>query len=53
MKTYTGTSNQWSIGIGMRKSTIFDSLRWQLWITYGYKIKYISWSKNPKAPGEQ
>jgi len=50
MKVHTSVSNQWSLGIGLRRSTTYDSHRWQLWITYGYKSKSISWAKNPKSP---
>ena len=50
MQSYTGKSNQWAIGIGLRRSTIYGSWRWMLWINYGYLSTSWSWKRNPEAP---
>lgn len=43
-------SNQWSIGVGLKRSTIYGSNRWMLWVNYGFTSASISWKKNPEAP---
>lgn len=50
MQTYTGRSNQWGVGIGLRRSTVYGSRRWMLWVNYGYLSKSWSWSRNPERP---
>jgi hypothetical protein len=50
MKTYRSTSNQWSIGIVLRRSTIYDTHRWMLWINHGFGAWSLSWKMNPPVP---
>jgi hypothetical protein len=50
MKTYRSTSNQWSIGVGLRRSTIYSSHRWSLWVNHGFNTWSLSWKMNPPAP---
>jgi hypothetical protein len=50
MKWSKTQSNQWSLGIGLRRSTIYDSHRWMLWINHGFRSSSISWRMNPPRP---
>lgn len=50
MKTYRSTSNQWSIGIGLRRSTIYGAHRWMLWINHGFHSWSLNWKINPPLP---
>ena len=50
MRLSSTTSNQWSIGVGLRRSTIFGSNRWMIWINSGYSSLSISWCVNPPRP---
>ena len=42
------TSNQWSIGICLRRSTGHGDTRWLLWINKGYNSVAWGWKKNPQ-----
>jgi hypothetical protein len=44
---HSTVSNQWSIGIGLRRSMIYSTNRWMLWINCGFKTHSFSWAKNP------
>jgi hypothetical protein len=46
---FRSRSNQWAIGIGLRRSTVQDSWRWMLWASHGFGVVTVSWKKNPKA----
>jgi hypothetical protein len=48
MKVYKMQCNQWSVGVGLRKSTIYDSSRWLLWVNHGYLTTSLSWGYNSK-----
>jgi hypothetical protein len=50
MKVFRSQCNQWSIGIGVRRSTIYDNWRWSLWINHGYRTITWCWSRNPQRP---
>jgi hypothetical protein len=50
MQTFKSRSNQWAVGLGLRRSTIYDTHRWMLWINYGYLSWSLSWKKNPPFP---
>jgi hypothetical protein len=47
MNKFCIVSNQWSIGIGLRRCTIMGNWRWVLWVNWGYRTTSWSWSKNP------
>lgn len=53
MRVFRSKSNQWGVGIGLARSTIYSSHRWQFWITYGYRSIAWSWKMNPNAPRAQ
>jgi len=50
MQTYKGMSNQWAIGVGLRRSTLYGTHRWHVWVNLGYRIRSVSWSMNPSRP---
>lgn len=50
MKGFRTQSNQWGLGFGLRRSTIYGNNRWALWITYGYTSVSWSWKRNPDRP---
>lgn len=50
MKVFRSQSNQWSIGAGLRRSTIYGSHRWMLWINHGFGAWSLSWKMNSNPP---
>ena len=50
MRISSSQSNQWSVGVGLRRSTIYDTNRWMLWANYGFKSSSVSWKLNPSKP---
>lgn len=50
MRVFRSQSNQWSVGIGLRRSTIYGSHRWMLWINHGFGAWSLSWKMNPQRP---
>jgi hypothetical protein len=50
VKVFRQTCNQWSIGIGIHRSTIYGNWRWHLWVNHGFGSTSISWKKNPNRP---
>lgn len=50
MNISTYCSNQWSIGIALRRCTLQTNDRWMISVNYGFKYKSISWERNPRLP---
>jgi hypothetical protein len=50
MKVFRSQCNQWSIGIGLRRSSIYSTWRWMLWINHGFGTWTLNWKMNPPRP---
>jgi hypothetical protein len=50
VRVFRSQSNQWSIGIGLRRSAVYSSHRWMLWVNHGFGAWSLSWRMNPPQP---
>jgi hypothetical protein len=53
MNVFRMVSNQWSVGVGLRRSTIIGESRWSFWVNHGYGTFSLSWGFNKRKAAPQ